>query len=80
MPGGDATCPAKTREGVMMNRIILKFDNIDHVHSIYTAVNAWHKHRPPAKSLKISYQLEGKQMVVYDKGVSDAIVLTCDDV
>ena len=62
----------------MMNRIILKFENIDDIHSIHGAVDEWNKHRPPTKSLKLTYQRGGQEIVIYDKGWKDAMIVTYD--
>jgi len=63
-----------------MPRLIIKYTDIEHVHSIRRAVSSWESHRGNYNSLKLEYQLNGKQIVVYEKGISDAIILACEEV
>ena len=59
-----------------MPRLVIKYDDINHVSHIKEAVRIWEEERPPADSLKLHFQEEGRSVVIYNKGASDSIILT----
>jgi hypothetical protein len=58
-----------------MPRLIVKYEKLSDIHHLHEVVKAWEKGRPPVKSLKLSYQREGMECVVYDKGWQDAVIV-----
>ena len=58
-----------------MARLIVKYEKLSDIHHLHEVVKAWEEDQQPVKSLKLSYQREGKECVVYDKGWHDAVIV-----
>ena len=59
-----------------MPRIIMKFDDVSHVNSVEDAIAVWLRQRDSFKSLKMLFEDQGRAIVMYEKGVSDALRFT----
>lgn len=55
-----------------MRRLIIKYDDINDVHSVSDIVKRWEQKRQPVKSLKMEYQNKGMIVVAYENGYEDA--------
>ena len=61
-----------------MPRIIMKFDDVNHVNSVDVddAIDVWLRQRDSFKSLKMLFEEQGRAIVMYEKGISDALRFT----
>ena len=57
-----------------MPRLIVKYSDINDVHSVSEIVKRWEQKRQPVKSLKMEYQNKGMLVVAYEQGYEDGIV------
>ena len=60
-----------------MRRLIIKYDDINDIHSVGEIVKRWEQKRQPVKSLKMEYQDKGMTVVAYEEGYKDAIIMVC---
>ena len=56
-----------------MPRLIIKYSDINDVHSVNKIVERWEQKYTSVKSLKMEYQNKGMTVVAYDDNVEDAI-------